>query len=330
MADVVQSAAPAAAAPANSAGTPNQATENKGLEATEGESEEGLLEESADDSKADADANPKAVKKEEKKAKEIEKRIKKLKLKVDGKEIEESLDLDNDEELIRQLQMAKMGQKRAQEKSDLEKQINTFLQALKTDPFEALKRLGEDPNQLIENYITAQEEHAKKSPEQLEREKLERELTKLKTEREREREDQKQKELHRLQEQAFQQYDVQMEQALSKADVPKTPYVIKKIADYMIVAIDAGYDVTPDDVIPLVREELNSDLKEMFSSLDEDSIEALLGEQVLNRLRKRRVAKAQAANTAVSKPQVTDTGKSSKAQEIKPGNKKSFKDFFGV
>lgn len=327
MADIVQNAAPAAAALANSADNMDNSVDNQEIEGLE---TEGSDESDGQETKDVPKGTEKKAKVEEKKVKAEEKRIKKLKLKVDGKEIEESLDLDNDEELIRQLQMAKMGQKRAQEKSDLEKQINSFLQALKTDPFEALKRLGEDPNQLIENYITAQEEHAKKSPEQLEREKLERELTKLKTEREREREDQKQKELHRLQEQAFQQYDVQMEQALSKADVPKTPYVIKKIADYMIVAIDAGYDVTPDDVIPLVREELNSDLKEMFSSLDEASIEALLGEQVLNRLRKRRVAKAQAANTAVSKPQVTDTGKSSKAQEIKPGDKKSFKDFFGV
>src|SRR5690348_18207496 len=43
------------------------------------------------------------------------KRIKKLKLKVDGKEYDEEIDLDNDEELVRHLQMSKMGQKRAQE-----------------------------------------------------------------------------------------------------------------------------------------------------------------------------------------------------------------------
>lgn len=300
--------------------------ENQEVEASEGE-------DAAEGEELDASAEElqeQSSKKSKKKAeKELEKRIKKLKLKVDGREIEEEIDLDDDERLVRELQMAKMGQKRAQEKADLEKQVRAFFEAFQQDPFAAMQELGLSPDQAIDEYINKQLENAKKTPEQIEKERLEAELQQLKAEREREKEELQTKELKRLQQQEFERYDMLMEQALSKTDLPKTPYTIKKIADYMLVALEAGKDVSPEDVIPLVREEMHSDLQQMFSSLPEDVVEGLLGEQVLNKLRKRRVAKAQEAQKNLPKSQILDTGKNGKEQEASK-EKKSFKDFFGI
>ena len=275
-------------------------------------------------------ADPKApVKAKEKKA--IEQRIKKLKLKVDGKEFEQEVNFDDDESLIRELQMAKVGQKRSQEKAELEKELGKFLGQLNKNPLETLaKEMGMNVDQVIEKYINEQIENSKKSPDQLEREKLQAELNQLRQEQENEKQTFKQKELERLQNQEFERYDMLMEQALTKSDIPKSPYVVKKIADYMLVALQNGYDVTPDDVIPLVREEMHSDLGEMFQSMPEDVIEKLLGDRVLNKLRKRRVAKAQDATKALGKSGLTETGKTSKTESDKPKTKTSFKDFFGV
>jgi hypothetical protein len=316
MSDTVAAvAAPIVNTPANSAETPNDTTENTEVEDSEG------------DEVAEVVAKP--SKKDIKKAQEVEKRIKKLKLKVDGQEIEEDFDLDDEDRLVKELQMSKMGQKRAQQHADLEKQVRAFFQAFEKDPFEAMHQLGMKPDQVIDQYINKQMDQAKKSPEQIQREKLEQELQRIKAERESEKETAKTKELARLQEQAFTQYDLQMEQSLAKSDLPKTPYTVKKIADYMLVALQAGKDVTPEDVIPLVREEMHSDLREMFASLPEDAVEQLLGEQMLNKLRKRRISKAQAGSQAVGKSTIQDTGRSGKT-ESKPGDKKSFKDFFGI
>lgn len=270
---------------------------------------------------------PKPTKTEVKKAKENEKRLKKLKLKVDGKEFEEEFDLDDEDRLIRELQMSKMGQKRAQQHSDLEKQVRAFFTDFEKDPFFAMSQLGMKPDQVIDQYINKQMENAKKSPEQLRAEQLEQELQKIKTDRDNEKKESEKKEFERLQQHAFQQYDVQMEQSLAKSDLPKTPYTVKKIADYMLAALQAGKDVTPDDVIPLVREEMHNDLKEMFASLPEDAAEQLIGEQMLNKLRKKRVAKAQEANKLVGGNKIVETGKSSKT-DGKPKEKLSYKDFF--
>lgn len=317
---VTPSAAPVEAAPMN--------VENQ-------ESKESLESQEAEvDASEEAEAKEKEeapAKKQTKTEKEIEKRIKKLKLKVDGKEIEEELDLDNEEELIRHLQMSKMGQKRAQEKAQLEKELQSFFGELQRDPLSLLaKEMGMDVNQLIQSYIDQQLEQAQKSPEQIEREKLESELKALRDEREKEKETLKTRELERLQQQEFERYDMLMDKALSASTLPKSPYVVKKLADYMLVGLEAGYDVTPEDVIPLVEQELNTDLQELFQSLPEDRIEGLLGEQVLNKLRKRRISKAKEAQAAVAKPAIADTGKSNEPKPKESKDKKSFKDFFGV
>ena len=323
MSDTAQVAAPVVADTSNSTPSPETTNENAELDAADAAEEAASTEEAAKPAVKDA----KSAKKVEK---AIENRIKKLKLKVDGKEIEESLDLDNDEELVRHLQMSKMGQKRAQEKADLEKQVKAFFEAFDKDPFAAMKELGKDPNKAIDDYINQQMEQARKSPEQLAKEQLERELQMLKSEREREKQELQNKELERMQQAAFQQYDIEMEKALTTSDLPKTPYTVKKMADYMLVALQAGYDVKPADVVDIVREEMSNDLKEMFASMPEDKVEMLLGEQMINKLRKRRVAKAAAAQQAVSKPSILDSGKSSKTEAKKEGEKKSFKDFFGI
>ena len=304
---------------------------NESVDSKEAVESEGVEGEELEASEEEESKDPKAAKKDPKKTKELEKRIKKLKLKVDGQEIDEDFDLDDEERLVRELQMSKMGQKRAQEKAQLEKEISKFMEALQKDPLSLLQaELGMNTDQIIEEYINKQIEQAKKSPEQIEREKLEAELKQIRDEREREKQTAKEHELARLQQQEFERYDMLMDQALTKSNLPRNPLYVKKIADYMLAAVEAGYDVTPEDVIPLVQQELQDDLSEMFKVLPEEMIEKMLGDQVLNKLRKRRVQKAADAQKAVSKPSLQDTGKSSKTETKEEGKKVSFKQFFGV
>lgn len=290
---------------------------------TAAEQELDAAEESSDE------ASTKEAKVEKEKA--IEKRIKKLKLKVDNKEYEEEVNLDDDEYLTRQLQLAKMGQKRAQEKSELENEFRKFFQALQDDPMAILaSELKMNPEELIEQYINKQMEQAKKTPEQLEREKLENELKAIREEREKEKQSARERELERITQQEYERTDALFDQAFAKSDVPRTPYMVKKVADYMIEAVNAGYDLSPEDVIPLVREEMHKDLQNMFQVLPEEIVEQLLGDQVLNKLRKRRIAKAKDSQARVAKPSIDETGKTSKNSENKPKEKVNYKDFFGL
>lgn len=273
-----------------------------------------------------------ALSKEE--VKKVEKQLKKLKLKVDGKEIEESFDPNDDDYLTKQLQLAKMGQKRASEAAQLQKEVQAFIKALKEDPRKVLAdpNIGIDIKQLAAQVIEEEIENSKKSPEQLEKEKLQKELQELRDQQAREKEERDQREFERLQASEYERYDMLMSKALEKSDLPKSPYVVKKMADYMLLSLQKGVDLSPDEVLPLVRQELQNDIKEMFAVMPDEVIEGIVGKDVIGRIRKKSVAKAK-QQTAPPQPlskSVKDTGQKASDKKEEPQKKMNFKQFFGV
>lgn len=266
------------------------------------------------------------------------KKIKQLKIKVFGNEITEDLpfEIDDDPKVIeymrKQLQMAKASQKAMQDKSQLEKEVGSFLEELKKNPRKILSdpRVSVDLKKMAAEIIEEEIEQSKKSPEQIEKEKLEARLRELEEERKKEKEERDQLELERRTEASMIQYDQMMTKALEKSDLPKSPYVVKKMADYMLLGLNNDLDLKPEDVVPLVQEEIKNDLKEMFSVMPDEVIEALVGKEVFNRVRKKNVAKAKSATPPPPvKSQVKDTGiKSTPSSDKK--EVVDYKKFFGI
>jgi hypothetical protein len=270
---------------------------------------------------------------------EAKKMLKSLKIKFNGREYEETLpfEIPDDEEskeyMARQLQMSKLAQSKAQEYSQLEKEVRAFVEELRKNPKKALSNptIGIDVKKLAAEIIEEEIENSQKSPEQLEKEKLEAELKALKEEREREKEERQQKELERLQEQEYERYDMLMSQALETSKLPKTPYVIKKMADYMLLGLQEGIDVTPQDVLPLVEQEMQNDLKEMFGVMPDEVIESIVGKDVINRIRKKNVAKVKANGQVPPTPIKNQLKDVQSEPEKKDSQKKiSMKNFFGI
>lgn len=263
------------------------------------------------------------------------KKIKQIKGKFNGKEFVEDLPFEIDEEhaeyFQRQLQMARMGQHKAQELSSFEKEVGAFLQELKTNPRKALSNpnIGIDVKQLAAEILEEEIREAQKSPEQVEKEKLERRLKELEEEREREKQEMSQRELERLTEREFERYDNLMSSALESSDLPKSPYVVKKMTEYMIQAVENGIDVEPKDVIPLIRNEMLGDVQDLLRGMPAEMVEQLLGNDIITALRKQRVAAAKKPPVPV-KSAVRDVAKSSKKESSEPTKKMSIKDFLGV
>lgn len=261
-------------------------------------------------------------------------RLRSLRLKVDGREIDEELpfEIPDDPEAVeymkRHLQMSRMGTKRAQEYAQLEKEIRQLITEGTKNPRKLLKELSIDERELARQIIEQEIENSQKSPEQLEKERIEEELKSLKEEREREKQQFEQKEFERLQEQAYEKYDQQMTAALESSNLPKEPYVVKKIADYMLVALQEGYDVSAEDVIPLVKQELEKDIQTLINAMPDEALEQFLGKQRLANFRKKNLAKAKEAVAVSSAKAVKDTGGKTTTKE--PEKKISYKDFFGV
>ena len=256
---------------------------------------------------------------------------KKLKLKVDGQELEEEFDLDNEEELKKHFQQSKAFNKRSQELSQYQKQVNDFMSQLKADPSSVLEQLGFNVDDFAEKRIEKMIEHAKKSPVQIEYEKLQEELKSMKDKFKKEETQRQEAVLERMKNQYAAEIESDINKALDASETilpKKNPWVLRKVAEYMGLAMKNGYpQVTAKDVIPIVEGDYKADLESLFGEMPEAVMEKVIGKKNLDRLRKQRL-KSGKAQTATARQVAQPTGQQApKEDENKP--KKTYKSIFG-
>ncbi len=272
-----------------------------------------------------------AGKEASKKQPEVKSSKKKYTPKVNGRQLEIELDPNNDEEMLKYLQKAMAADEKFQEAAQLRKNVEALVNELRTNPKAILMHpeLGIDVKQLATEILNEEIEEMQKSPEQRELEKLKKELE-AKTKREQQLEEEKRNaEMQRLQEQAFKQFDDEITDALSKSSLPKSPYVVKRIADTLIEAVNLGYtDTTVQQIMPIIEQQISKEIQNMFETMPEEMMEQLIGKQNLSRMRKSRLAKMK--KPVETAKNVKETGKNSSNDEKQSrDDKKRFKDIFG-
>lgn len=218
--------------------------------------------------------------------------IKKLKYKVDGKEFEESLNLDDEESLRHHVQMSKAAQKRMSEAANEKKQVQQFVRALKENPLAVLNNpsLGLDFRKLAEQYLLEEIQRETMSPEQIKLKQAEKIIQERENEFKSKREKEEQAQIEQLQSHYVQEYEKTIVTALSDSGLPKNPMTVKRMAELMQKNIQHGMDLEPKDLARLVREELVSELQSIVGDSDGDSLLSLLGDGVSDKIRKHDLA----------------------------------------
>lgn len=266
----------------------------------------------------------------ESKKTEIKSSKKKYSPKVNGRQRDIEFDPSNDEEVLKYLSKAMAADEKFEEAANLRKNVELLVSQLKSDPRGVLSHpeLGIDLKKFAQDILNEEIEEMQKTPEQKELEQLRKELSdkdkKLKVEEEGKRA----AEMARLEEQAFKQFDDDITQALEKSSLPKSPYVVKRLADTMIEAVNLGFkDVTVFDILPIVEQQVSGELQKMFEMMPEDVMEQLIGKNNLGRLRKKRLSTMK--KPVETSGQVKETAKESK-KEAKDSPKRDLKmrDFF--
>jgi hypothetical protein len=262
---------------------------------------------------------------------EVKQMIREFTLKVNGKEYKRQIDLNDEEGLQKELQMALAGRQAMQRSAELEKAYKGDIERLKTDTASVLRELDIDPvsfaAQVIENHLAQNA----KSPEQLEQEQKASEYQKMKEENEKLKKEYE----DRVRQAEMSKVEKEIETDILSAlegdkELPANPEVIAMVADNMLWAMQNGWeDVTAQDVLPTVKQELQNKFRTIAGSLKSTSaLKALLGDDILNNLREERVQQAQKqVNTINNIKQGAITDK--KAEE-KPSKKMSLKDFMGM
>ncbi len=136
----------------------------------------------------------------------------KHKLNVKGKEIEV-----DDKELLKRAQMGLAADEKWQEAAKMRKQVESMIQLLQRDPATFLEKAGFDVDALAEQRIQQKIEEMKKSPEQLEMERLRRDHQQLLSEREHERQVAHEREVQRMQSEFAVQVENEIMQALDSS-----------------------------------------------------------------------------------------------------------------
>lgn len=260
---------------------------------------------------------------------EVKKMIKEYEIKVNGKKKKVAIDLSDEKEIVRRLQLSEASHSAMQESAELKKLFNQEILKAKQNPWAFLSELGLDADQLMEQRLIEKVEEAKKSPEQLEREKLQKELSDARAELEKQKKDAEESKFAQLQQQAHAELESELLEALDKnPQLPKTKKTIRRIADAMEWAMNNGFEqVSVHDVIPAVEAEIRAEFNEFISELPEDVMESYIGQKGLDKLRKKRIAQSKVvpsveAVKAVTKPVVVEKKEERKSAPI------NSKDFF--
>jgi hypothetical protein len=222
---------------------------------------------------------------------------KKLKLKIDGAEVDEELPFEFDENnkaqveyLKRHLQMSKVANKRMSESALTRKQAEQFIEALQNDPMRVLgnpKIMSEEKFQKIaEDFLAKKIQQQMLTPQ--ERDQLEKEerLRRYENEEKQRNEETERKQVEELQKHYQESYTKTITQALESSNLPKNPYTVKRMAQLLQQNIKHELELEPQSLAQLVREDYQKELAGLIGSSNPEQIIGLFGEDVTNKLRR--------------------------------------------
>lgn len=256
------------------------------------------------------------------------KAIRKIMLKVDGEEIEEELPFDlppeAEEYMRKQLQMAKVSQKRMQEKSEMERNIEQLASRLDADPIDFLKERGFNVDELMEGHLEKLVQEMEMSPEEKAQREMELELADLREQMKAEKESKDQIEMQAAQQAAESELTNEIESALeAHTNLPKDANTVRKMADLMLVADDHDITLSPKQAAQMLEKEALRDALNLLNSMEGDGLEKFLGEENNKKLRSLRSKRAKSTKTI---NEVKTTGSEPKKKEARTRTKA--RDFF--
>lgn len=292
-----------AAAPSAQSSTPESAstpsTEPKVNTANEGSEKKEAAPKKEPEGKEGSEKQPaekkegESKKTEQTEAEKREEARRKYKLKVNGKEMEREL---TDSEIQRRLQLSYAADEKFQEAAMTKKQLETFVETLRRDPMSVLTHpeLGINFRELAEQYLTGEVKKELMSPEERELEELreyKRKQDEDRTKSEQEKQTKAQEEqLKQYKERAAKFYDTKITEVLSQSDLPKTPYTVKRVAEVLYSALQKGYDLDIPTAVDIVREGYQTDISQLYGSLDGEKLVKMLGEDISKKLSKHHLA----------------------------------------
>lgn len=211
--------------------------------------------------------------------------VKKYKVKVDGEELE----VDEDE-LLKGYQKHKGASKAFQEAAELRKQSEQLVKMLKDNKgrVDVFKKLGIDVRQFAEDYLLEQLEEERLSPDEKEKREIRRKLAEYESKDKAEKERLQKESLEQKLQQRYAIIQREIDTLVAnQTELPKTNYVKERLIMYVDrMAGKPEYEhVKLADLLPLVKQDLIEQQKQLFAESDYDSLEKLYGPDIMKKFR---------------------------------------------
>ena len=262
--------------------------------------------------------------------KEIKNMIREYKLKVNGKEVSAKLDLSDEEAIKRELQKAYAFNDVSQEYSSVKKALQERIELWKQNPEQALMDIGVDPKEWAEKVIQEEVENLKKDPKELELEKAQKRIQEFEAKEAKLRQQMENQRQAQMDQEALSTLKQEVHEAISKHEFIKpNEYTERRVVDMMAYYSEKFPDVTAEQVLPAVEQEIKKEFNTLLNSLPEDYLEKFFEKDNIEKLSKRLTRPV--AKPAAKKPMpVTPSQvKIPTAQGVKPvdtGKKMTFEE----
>lgn len=210
-----------------------------------------------------------------------------FKVKVDGAEREVS-----EEELLRGYSHGTAAQERMRQANETRQMAEEVLKVFKENPREAFKRLGVDAKAFAEAVLTEHMEDSMLSDDQKEMRRLKNWEKEMRAKEDATKAEQQAAAEAKFREEVSQQLQDSIVATLNTSGLPRNEYTVGRMAYYMDAAISAGFtNITPADIIGHVKQEYQSDVKNLLSSVPESELLTFLGDDFTKKTVKAHLAK---------------------------------------
>ncbi|MDQ3231264.1 MAG: hypothetical protein M3Q07_05535 [Pseudobdellovibrionaceae bacterium] len=214
-----------------------------------------------------------------------------LTAKVNGKE-----ELISEEQLLRDYQKYRSGDERLAQATQKEKQIQSFMQQLETDPDAAFKQTGlskEKKKELAERWLTEQLEEELRDPREAELMELKAKIEGYEGKEKQTKEEAEQESQQAARVEAVQKRQAHFQETFSKAlelsplsENPETAAeALRGMALHYRLAKSQGYEPDPQELASVVEERSLRSMRSAVSSLDGEALVKVLGKDIIKKLR---------------------------------------------
>lgn len=263
---------------------------------------------------------------------EIKEMIEEFELKVNGKTIKHKLDWNDKEAIKRELQKSYAFNDVSQEYSNVKKHLNSKIEAWKKDPVQLFKDMGIDRQQFLEAEVKRELEELELTPAEKKARDYEAKIAAYEAKEAQQRAEQEARERQAQDEQALSVLRSEIQGALAgHAFLKPNEDTERRVADMMASYSQKYPDITAEQVLPFVEEEVKREFNALMDQMPEEYLEKFLSKTAIEKIGKKaprpqppvKPKPTPTASSQIAKPTAQSAISKQEAERAKP---KSFEE----